>query len=402
MGGDILRVDLRRMEDLGLLEPIKEETVPRQSGRRLIFALSTAAVFGLSVVLIGNCMKGTENGAIAEVFDLTQMAMAPSDITVIDLDEEADLGFSFAEEEPEPAVVESKEMPSLALPNVENVLSVRADNIETAARTGVLYKDSLCTVINQSQGWTKIESGDVIGWVPDESLVFDEEMEEKAKEAATCTAIVQTASLNVRADANTESEILTSVKENEELLVAKVTDDGWALVAFDDGTEGYVSTDYVGLDFSLDTGDSMETILTQYEDVLKEREPETTATVTSGESMSYGASDLDMLAAIIYCEAGNQPYEGKVAVGNVVLNRVRSSRFPGSISEVLNAAGQFSPVISGKFNRILNSGRVPESCYQAAQDAFDGISFVGDCLFFKNPKIAGAHAGIMIGDHVFW
>ena len=109
-----------------------------------------------------------------------------------------------------------------------------------------------------------------------------------------------------------------------------------------------------------------------------------------------------MLATIIYCEAGNQPWEGKVAVGNVVLNRIASGSFPNDMDSVLRAPSQFTPVGSGKYDRMLGSGRVPQSCYDAAQAAMDGESYVGGCLYFKNPKIAGAHDGTVIGEHVFW
>ena len=61
-------------------------------------------------------------------------------------------------------------------------------------------------------------------------------------------------------------------------------------------------------------------------------------------SVTFAAGDLDLLAAIIYCEAGNQPYIGQVAVGNVVMNRVKSAVFPNTILEVIYQKRQFSPV----------------------------------------------------------
>ena len=59
------------------------------------------------------------------------------------------------------------------------------------------------------------------------------------------------------------------------------------------------------------------------------------------------------MAAIIYCEAGAEPYQGKVAVGAVIMNRVRSSRFPNTISGVIYQKGQFGPAITGKLGRVL-------------------------------------------------
>lgn len=115
--------------------------------------------------------------------------------------------------------------------------------------------------------------------------------------------------------------------------------------------------------------------------------------------LSVSASDLDMLAAIIECEAGGEPYVGKVAVGAVVLNRLRSSRFPNTIMGVLYQKRQFSPVGSGRFAVVLARG-ANATCYQAAQDALAGQSPVGEKLFFRTP-IPGL-TGQQIGGHIFY
>ena len=103
----------------------------------------------------------------------------------------------------------------------------------------------------------------------------------------------------------------------------------------------------------------------------------------SGSSNNYaaGSNDLEMLAAIIYCEAGNQSYEGKLAVGSVIMNRVASRSFPNSISGVIYQSGQFSPVASGRFARALASGE-GSSCRSVAQDVLNGSRNV-DCLYFR-------------------
>ena len=103
-----------------------------------------------------------------------------------------------------------------------------------------------------------------------------------------------------------------------------------------------------------------------------------------------------LLAALIYCEAGNQPYEGKVAVGAVVMNRVASGRFPNTIKEVIYQRGQFTPAMTGKLDRIIASGRIPASCYEAAREALSGVSTVGIALFFNT-----GHGAFKLGDHYF-
>lgn len=103
-----------------------------------------------------------------------------------------------------------------------------------------------------------------------------------------------------------------------------------------------------------------------------------------------------LLAALIFCEAGNQPYDGKVAVGAVVMNRVASGRFPNTIKEVIYQRGQFTPAMTGKLDRIIASGRIPASCYEAAREALSGVSTVGNALFFNT-----GHGAFKLGDHYF-
>ena len=115
--------------------------------------------------------------------------------------------------------------------------------------------------------------------------------------------------------------------------------------------------------------------------------------------VTFAAGDLDLMAAMIECEAGGESYTGKVAVGAVILNRVRSPKFPSSVIEVLMQNRQFSPVASGRFSLVLARG-ANESCYQAARDAMSGASPVGGCLFFRTP-IPGL-TGQQIGGHIFY
>ena len=92
-------------------------------------------------------------------------------------------------------------------------------------------------------------------------------------------------------------------------------------------------------------------------------------------------------------------YEGKLAVGAVVMNRVRSGAYPSTLYSVIYASGQFSPAGSGKVDRAIASGNLKSSCVQAAREALSGTSNVGTATHFKR---AGAHEGIVIGGHVFW
>lgn len=114
-------------------------------------------------------------------------------------------------------------------------------------------------------------------------------------------------------------------------------------------------------------------------------------------SVNVSSSDEELLAALIYCEAGGEPYEGQVAVGAVVMNRVRSSSFPNTIREVIYQSGQFGPAITGKLERVLAGGQTTDSCRQAAREAIAGYSPVGSALYFGD----GQNFGQKIGGHWF-
>ena len=116
--------------------------------------------------------------------------------------------------------------------------------------------------------------------------------------------------------------------------------------------------------------------------------------------IDYTASDIDMLAAIIECEAGNQSYEGKCAVGSVIINRVRNPRFANTIQEVIFAPGQFSPVASGRFAIVLARG-ADSACVEAATAVLNGYINV-DCLYFHAYRGSIDDDKLIIGDHVFF
>jgi len=130
---------------------------------------------------------------------------------------------------------------------------------------------------------------------------------------------------------------------------------------------------------------------------------------TELEYVQYGAysaseDEIKALATLIYCEAGNQGAEGQLAVGAVVMNRIRDPRFAqGDIMSVIRASGQFSPVTSGRFDLMLTdgAGSVTESCYNAANRAIAGESNVGNRTFFRTYANYPSLSGLVIGAHIF-
>ena len=100
---------------------------------------------------------------------------------------------------------------------------------------------------------------------------------------------------------------------------------------------------------------------------------------------SSSTSDLQLMARAINGEARGEPYEGQVAVGAVILNRVKDSRFPNSISGVIYQSGAFTAVADGQINAPIDEG---STVYKAAQDAMNGWDPTGGCVYYFNPNTA--------------
>lgn len=116
--------------------------------------------------------------------------------------------------------------------------------------------------------------------------------------------------------------------------------------------------------------------------------------------VQFEESDRYLLANLIYCEAGGEPYAGQLAVGAVVMNRVLSSVYPNTVSGVIYQKYQFSPVGSGRLALAMSKNKATASCYKAADEAMAGQTNVGNCVYFRTP-IPGL-TGIKIGGHIFY
>lgn len=110
--------------------------------------------------------------------------------------------------------------------------------------------------------------------------------------------------------------------------------------------------------------------------------------------------DLRRLAAIIYCEARGEPYEGQVAVATVVMNRVESTRFPNTVEEVIAQPNQFTPYGMGLYAIALAKDDMQQSCIDAAREVLENGVRSGDWLFFRT--INNIVQGTYIGHHVFY
>lgn len=295
------------------------------------------------------------------------------------------------EEEETDETQEAEVQSQLVMANVESSVNVREAASEDAAVVGKLFKDCSGIVLETADGWTKIESGNVVGWVSNDYLIFGAEAEAMAAEVGSLKATVTTDALRVRKEMGEDAGVYRLAK-NGEVLDAVEEMDGWVSVQVDEETVGYVSADYVSVEFATEHGKTTQEI----ED--EERAKELKKLSQNQGAVPTSVSDVTLLAALIQAEAGNQPYGGKLAVGAVVMNRVRSGGYPNSIIGVITAPGQFPPATNGTVAAIVSRGP-SSSCMQAAEAAVAGQTNVGGALHFGR---VGKASGVVIGNHVFY
>lgn len=284
-----------------------------------------------------------------------------------------------------------QEESTLVMAKVNEYVNIRKEANQDSEKLGVLYKDCGGHIVERQGEWTKLESGSVTGWVKDQYLYFGEEAKQIAEEVGMLVAYAQTDTLRVRKEASLEGGVLGLLSKGEALEALEEQGD-WVEVSYE-GTTGYVSADYVKVEFDIDDAESVEEIR------AREKAEAEAKRHQQKEAVLATASELQILAALIQCEAGGESYEGQVAVGSVVMNRVRCAAYPNTVTEVIYASGQFTPAVTGKLNRVVLSGSLKPSCIQAAQEVLNGVTNVGNALHFRR---IGSQQGIVIGNHVFW
>lgn len=354
-------------------------------------------------------------GVAATLFDYEKGLTAENAVTVEKENVEMVAAAQDAQQEVQPQLTqEQQEWQTKLMPKVEESLNVRAQADEQSDIVGKLYKGSVADIVENDGTWAHIKSGNVDGYVNVSYCVTGTDALSYAYDTCGEIVTVNTDGLRVRETADTNSKALDVADQGKTYQVDRAAQapDGWIAVVSDSQT-GYIAADYATRSLNTRVGITIEEeqaqIAAQKEaerkaaaeaaKAAKKNTSENTsskkAETTQGEAVSAGADDLTLLAAIIECEAGGESYECQLAVGAAVINRVKSSSYPNSISGVIYQKGQFGPASSGKLARKL-SGSISSSCYSAAQEAMSGVDNTGGCTSFNDHG-----SGISIGNMKF-
>jgi hypothetical protein len=187
--------------------------------------------------------------------------------------------------------------------------------------------------------------------------------------------------LNIRKEKSTSSDKIATINQGTRLEVIDQSDAQWVQVSFIN-QKGYISKQYVNIELSYKYAISVkeEGELQKAAASAKLTQAATSLTTTYGSKTSINEADMRLLVCLVFCESGSEPYAGKLAVANVVLNRYHSSRFPNTIKGVIYQSGQFSPTWNGMLNKRLalydRGGFTAKNhleSIQAVKDALAGV-----------------------------
>ena len=283
--------------------------------------------------------------------------------------------------------------------DAKDMLDIHAEANTASAVIGQVMEDGHVAILAKYNDWVQIQAGEIAGWVPAENLVETEISNEEAVAANEQVIAERTGATASEDEFFAEEEVQ---QDETAALQAEASE-----AAQNEIEEVQAAEEAARLDAEAQAKAAAEEAARIEAEAQAKAAAEEAARLAAeaqqaalaAQTAAISAEELKLLANIIYCEAGSESYVGKVAVGNVIMNRVKSASQPNTITEVVYAKGQFSPVRNGSLQRALSSDKADAACYQAAIEALAGAQPVGGKLFFRRNN---GRSGQVIGHHVFY
>ena len=302
--------------------------------------------------------------------------------------------------------------------DAKDMLDIHAEANTASAVIGQVMEDGHVAILAKYNDWVQIQAGEIAGWVPAENLVETEISNEEAvaaneqviAERTGATASEdeffaeeevqqdETAALQAEASEAAQNEI-EEVQAAEE--AARIEAEAQAKAAAEEAAriEAEAQAKAAAEEAAQLEAEAQAKAAVEEAARIEAEAQQAALAAQTAQTAAISAEELKLLANIIYCEAGSESYVGKVAVGNVIMNRVKSASQPNTITEVVYAKGQFSPVRNGSLQRALSSDKADAACYQAAIEALAGAQPVGGKLFFRRNN---GRSGQVSGHRVFY
>ena len=320
--------------------------------------------------------------------------------------------------------------------DAKDMLDIHAEANRASVVVGQVMDDGHVAILAKYNGWVQIQAGEIAGWVPAENLVETEISNEEAVAANVQVIAERTGATASEDEFFAEEEVqqdetaalqaeASEAAQNEIEEVQAAEEAARAEAEAKAAAEAQVAEEAARAEAEAKAAAEVQAaeeaaraeaeakaaaeaqaaaeeaarLAAEAQAKAAEEAARIAAEAQAAQTAAISAEELKLLANIIYCEAGSESYVGKVAVGNVIMNRVKSASQPNTITEVVYAKGQFSPVRNGSLQRALSSDKADASCYQAAIEALAGSQPVGEKLFFRRNN---GRSGQVIGHHVFY
>lgn len=287
----------------------------------------TPAIVSKAIENSASDMNTLEKGTAVQVAEATTEAVteAPVEATTEtpateDSVEEAQAG----DIEEKAAKVESNQV----VANIDSYLNIRADNSEDSEVIGKFYNGNVGTLVHKGKEWSVVASGNAYGYVKNDYLLFGEDAEQYIENNCDQVAKVTAETLNVRADESTDSEIVTQSDADSALTVLD-EDNGWVKVAVSEDQVGYVSSDYVYLDYVYETAVTIEeeqaALAAQQQEEAEQQQTAaaTTEAAQTTEAVTTEAQTTE--AATTQAATTEAPKKEKVTSTDVVVKNETSS-----------------------------------------------------------------------------
>lgn len=300
----------------------------------------------------------------------------------------------------------------IGISTAKSYVNIRDQATTESEVNGKLYRNCAARILDTVGDWYYVESGSVKGYILKDYIKTGLPDDELIEKYGTLRVSINSEGLNVREQADIESNKLTVVYKNEIYPVIDLYDEWLKVDISDDRIMGYVNREYVDLlvdfEMAISRDEEKELVKLQEEERIK-KETE----VKYRDEVDYTQDELKLLACLVHAEAGDQSYDGKLAVANVVLNRTKSSKYPNTIEKVIYQPGQFTVAKSGSLAKQLNkyanySTKSQNLTIKAAKAALSGANNIGSRLYF-NTYEAAVNKGydqkknsVKIEDHLFW
>lgn len=316
---------------------------------------------------------------------------------------------------PSPTPAPVAYVPNFTIPAVTTNLNIRKGPGTKYDILGKISAGCYAIILEESQdGWVKISTGSIKeGYISEKYLFSAEEVMSMCDEDKLVSATITTSVLNVRSGPGTYFEQIKQVKKGQNFpVILQKSYEGWLAIQLNSDTIGYISADYAKFSFNMDTGQTLDEI----EEVKKQKAIEEamkrariySVPETKRDPVTMTDDELYLFATVIYTEAGNQEYEGMLAVANVILNRMENGYWGTTLEEVLFAKGQFEGAKKAYIERAQKKG-IPDICYKAAKEALGGRNNIGDFIYFRTTSSANRTADYttyttfyILEDHVFY